>query len=435
MRLGSWKPDPFVVAFRRCRGMFAAPEESSRMNALQRPFILVLTTSYPSHEDDPSGVFIARLLRAIMKRGYEIRVVAPSDGTFYGRRVIDSIETVRFGYFWPRSLEKLTRVGGGIPENMSKSFLARLQILPMMVAFMLVSLREARGCDLIYANWIGAGIIGALLTLFAREPLVISFRGDDGYLARDRALWRVLTKWVSRRAAVVAPVSGELMQILADLGVPEKKCRLPRFGVDTNMFRPATHRIEHRDGIRLLFVGSLIPRKGLHDLLKALADPAFNKVVLEVVGDGFYRQQLKVMCEELGLRQRTHWRGMLPPEQVARIMRVSDLLCLPSYMEGRPNVVNEAMASGIPVIATRIGGIPDMVLEGETGLLFEPGSVEEMRKCLRTLVGDADLRGRMGRAGHEFLIQSGVSWDSTAQEFDAIFSGLIKKLPDSSGAG
>lgn len=423
-----------MVASRAVRRIFGPLAEFSRVYVLQKPFILVLTTSYPSHEEDPSGVFIARLLASIMKRGYEIGLVAPSDGTFYGRRVIDGIETVRFGYFWPRSLEKLTRAGGGIPENMSKSFLARFQILPMMVSFLIVSLKEARRCDLIYANWIGAGIIGALLNLFTRKPLVVSFRGDDGYLARDRVLWRFLTKWVSRRAAVVAPVSGELLQILADLGVPDKKCRLPRFGVDTKMFRPATHRIEHRDMIRLLFVGSLIPRKGLHDLLKALADPAFNKLVLEVVGDGYYRQQLKVMCEELGLQHRTHWRGMLPPEQVARVMRASDLLCLPSYMEGRPNVVNEAMASGIPVVATRIGGIPDMILEGETGLLFEPGSIEGMRKCLRTLIGDDELRKRMGRAAHEFLIEAGVSWDSTAQEFDAIFSRLIKNMPDSSAA-
>ncbi len=71
--------------------------------------VLVLTTSYPSHEEDPSGVFIAKLLAAIHRRGYSIKVVAPSDGTFYGRRKIGGIETVRFGYFWPRSLERLTR--------------------------------------------------------------------------------------------------------------------------------------------------------------------------------------------------------------------------------------------------------------------------------------------------------------------------------------
>ena len=91
--------------------------------------VLALTTSYPSHEEDPSGVFIAKLLTAIRRRGYSVKVVAPSDGTFYGRRNVGGIETVRFCYFWPRSLERLTRCGGGIPENMAHSLLARASII------------------------------------------------------------------------------------------------------------------------------------------------------------------------------------------------------------------------------------------------------------------------------------------------------------------
>jgi len=179
-----------------------------------KPSILVLTTSYPSHETDPSGVFIAKLLAAIKTRGYSIKVVAPSDGSFYGRREVGGIETIRFEYFLPRSLERLTRAGGGIPENIKQSFLARLQLVPMLFMFLLVALRQSRGSDLVYANWLGAGIVGAAVNLLTRKPLVVSFRGDDGYLARDRLVWRILTKWVARRAAVVAPVSSELASIL-----------------------------------------------------------------------------------------------------------------------------------------------------------------------------------------------------------------------------
>jgi len=396
-----------------------------RRGNLVKPSILVLTTSYPSRETDPSGVFIAKLLAGIKNRGYAIKVVAPSDGTFYGHHEVGGIETIRFGYFRPRSLERLTRAGGGIPENIQQSLLARLQLVPMLAMFLLVALRQSRGSDLIYANWLGAGIVGSAVNLLTGKPLVVSFRGDDGYLARDRLLWRILTKWVARRATVVAPVSAELVKILVDLGVPDAKCRLPRFGVDTKMFYPATGHERSGHNVRVLFVGSLIPRKGLHDLVKAVAVPSLERVVLEVVGEGFDGDRLKSMCEELGLQSRTFWRGSVSPQQVAEIMRSADVLCLPSFMEGRPNVVNEAMASGIPVITTRIGGIPDMVREGETALLFEPGTVEQLRKHLETLVADADLRRKMGKAGHEFLTTSGVSWDATAEDFDVIFSGVI----------
>lgn len=394
---------------------------------MSQPSVLVLSTSYPSREDDPSSVFIAKLLWSLKKLDYAVKVVAPSDGTFHGRKAVHGIETIRFGYFLPRSLEKLTKGAGGIPENMSESLLAKLQVFPMMLAFLLVTLREIRGTDIIYANWLGAGIIGALAHLFTGKPLVISFRGDDGYLARDRPIWRILTRWVSRGAAVVAPVSGELVKILVGLGVPSEKCRLPQFGVDREMFFPATARSHEGAPVQVLFVGSLIERKGLHDLLHALDDPSFHDVELTVVGDGIYGPQLKSLCRELGLQERTHWKGILPQNQVAEIMRASDLFCLPSYMEGRPNVVNEAMASGLPVISTRIGGIPDMVAEGETALLHQPGNVDELRAHLKKLVQEPTLRTRMGQAGRAFLEESGVSWDATAQEFHAIFSELTSK--------
>jgi glycosyltransferase involved in cell wall biosynthesis len=392
--------------------------------------ILVLTTSYPSDENDPSGIFIAKLLGAIRKRGYFVKVVAPSSGTFYGHRLIHGVETLRFGYFLPHSLERLTRGGGGIPENMAGSLLARVQLAPMMLRFVLAGLSEAPGSDIIYANWLGAGLVGAVINFITRKPLVVSFRGDDGYLARDRPLWRALTKWVTARSAAVAPVSAALLEIIKSLGVPDDKCFLPRFGVDTEMFHPPKAPRKEDLETRILFVGSLIVRKGLHDLLEALADPAFRRVKLIVVGEGSYGPQLNEMCGRLGLTDRTEWRGTLPPLDVAELMRSSDILCLPSYMEGRPNAVNEAMASGLPVVTTRIGGIPDMVEEGRTAFLFDPGNVEELRGYLLALVSAPDLRKKMGQAGRDMLIRTGVSWDSTAEEFDSLFSRITGKPPD-----
>ncbi|MEW6351624.1 MAG: glycosyltransferase [Thermodesulfobacteriota bacterium] len=387
--------------------------------------ILVLTTSYPSDVDDPSGVFIEQLLVALARRGFETRVVAPSDGTFHGRRRIKGIDTLRFGYFLPRSLEKLTAKGGGIPVNMAASPLARAQVLPMMAMFLLRALWEVRDADVVYANWTGAGIVGAVVNLVTGKPMIISFRGDDGYLARDRVLWRRLTTWVCRRASVVAPVSAEILGIVRDLGVPEEKCCLPRFGVDTQMFYPGPGTTEVPDRVTVLYVGALIRSKGVQDLLAALACGELARFRLVVAGDGLYRSELTALAAKLGIEERIQWLGMLPPREVAELMRSADLLCLPSYSEGRPNVVNEAMATGLPVIATRIGGIPDMVDEGATALLFAPGDVATLRAHLRTLLDDSSLRKRMGNAGRSLVECSGLSWDSTAQEFHALISRIL----------
>jgi glycosyltransferase involved in cell wall biosynthesis len=360
-------------------------------------------------------------MNALQRIGYRIKVLAPSDGAFHGQRQVMGVDTFRFSYFRPRRLERLTKRGGGIPENMRNSFLARIQLPFMMGIFFLRSLLESRRADLLYANWLGAGIVGGLVNMINSTPLVVSFRGDDGYLARDRRVWRALTLWVCSRSDEVAPVSKEIADILMELGVDGQKIILPQFGVDTEMFRPRESFNKKQGPVNCLFVGSLIPRKGLHDLLEAMADDSLANMRLTVVGEGAERRNLEIQADRLGLRERVDFRGSLAPENVAELMRESDFFCLPAHMEGRPNVVNEALSSGIPVIATRIGGIPDMIQEGETGFLFEPGDFLQLREDLTTLVNDGRLRREMGLRARRFILESGVSWDNTASEFDRIF--------------
>lgn len=385
--------------------------------------ILVLTTSYPSDEQDPSGIFIAKLLKAIKERGHLVKVVAPSNGRSYGRGMLEGVETVRFGYFIPRSMEKLTTGMGGIPESMANSRLARFQLAPMMARFFGSALSESKSADLIYANWLGAGIVGAALKAITGKPLVVSFRGDDGYLARDRSLWRVLTSWVIRQSDQVAPVSRELRDILVSLGAPEDRCQVPRFGVDVETFRPESR--ELTEGVEIIYVGALIRKKGVHDLLAALAGAGHANTRLVLVGDGADAADLMSLSERLGLKDRVEWKGVQPPDEVARLMRRADFLCLPSYTEGRPNVIIEAMASGLPVVATRIGGIPDMVKEPEMALLHAPGDVAGLRECIDRLVEKPALRAEMGRKARESVMQSGLNWDTTALDFENIFAQAV----------
>jgi glycosyltransferase involved in cell wall biosynthesis len=110
---------------------------------------------------------------------------------------------------------------------------------------------------------------------------------------------------------------------------------------------------------------------------------------------------------------------------VAEEMRRSDILCLPSFTEGSPNVIKEAMACGLPVVASRVGGVPDLVREGETGLLFEAGDASQLRSCLAKLVADGYLRQKMGAAAREHILVSGMTWDDTAKDFEDIFLRVL----------
>jgi len=388
--------------------------------------VLLLTTCYPSSENDPSGVFLDRLATALARVGYQVTVLAPSDGTVFGKRVVNGIETFRFGYFWPRSATVLTKGLGGIPENLARSRLARLQLYPMMALFLLHTLFRSRTCDVMYANWLGAGIVAAVTNLITGKPMVVSYRGDDGYLARDRRIWRMLTQWVSHRAAVLAPVSEGMRSILVDIGVPSEKVVVPRFGVDLELFHCAEGQAHPDDHVRVVFVGSLIKKKGPQDLIQALDDPALTRVHLIVVGDGIIRTELEETCRDAGVSDRVEWLGLRSQQEVAVILRKCHILCLPSYTEGKPNVIKEAMASGLPVIAAQVGGVGELVSDRVTGRLFSAGNVDELRECLKELVADGDLRIKMGRAGLEKIRRENADWDESAKDFDGIFRRALQ---------
>ncbi len=302
------------------------------------PKILVLTTTYPVNETDWAGAFIHNLVLALRRRGFELEVIAPSNGEGYGSQFIDGVRVTRFGYFWPRSLERLTKGAGGIPENMSRDFLARIQVIPMMAIFFLKSLLRSGRVDAIYSNWMGAGLVGSIVSRISGKPMVVSFRGDDGYLARDNRLWRIFTKFVVRQAYFVTAVNSELLEIMRGLGANPSKLGIPRFGVDTSVFFPGTENGNPGAQVRIIFVGSLIPKKGLQDLINALADPGFRGISLTIVGDGYYSEYLKALAKEKLGHCKVEWKGLTAPKEVAKLMRQSDILVLPSYTEGSPNV-------------------------------------------------------------------------------------------------
>ncbi|MGC8658598.1 MAG: glycosyltransferase [Desulfomonilaceae bacterium] len=391
------------------------------------PKILVLTTTYPASETDWEGSFIHNLVLALGKTGFELEVIAPSNGQWYGSRSIDGVKVTRFGYFWPRSLERLTKGAGGIPENMSKYFLARAQVIPMMALFFLKSLMPVRRADAIYANWMGAGLVGSMLSRIFGKPMVVSFRGDDGYLARDNRLWRIFTKFVLRQAYFVTVVNSELLEIMRSLGASSSKLGIPRFGVDNKVFFPAIKKRNTDTTVKIIFVGSLIPKKGLQDLINALADPRFRGISLTIVGDGYHSDYLKRLAKEKLSHCEVEWKGLTPPREVAKLMRESDILALPSYTEGSPNVVKEAMATALPVISTTVGGIPELICHNRTGLLYKPGDIGALQDCLSRLVSDPLLRREMGRLSKNVLDEAGLNWDTTALDFAEIFSRALRQ--------
>jgi len=153
------------------------------------------------------------------------------------------------------------------------------------------------------------------------------------------------------------------------------------------------------DSAALVFVGNLIPYKGLQLALRALSMVHGKPWRLVVVGDGPDEAGARVLATRLGLADRVRFLGRRAPDDVERIVAACDALVLPSSVEGMPYVILEAMACAKPVVSTRAYGIPEAVVDGESGLLVAPGNVDELAGALQAVIGDGALRVRLGRAG------------------------------------
>ncbi len=176
------------------------------------------------------------------------------------------------------------------------------------------------------------------------------------------------------------------------------KLHIIHCGIDLNRYQPVTHQPGQK---RLLYVGRLSAAKGVPILLQAIAAIAKQHpdLQLTIVGDGPDRQSLELQASQLGISNRLKFVGYQSQEAVCQYLQNCDIFVLPSFAEGLPVVLMEAMATGIPVIATAIAAISELVEDGINGYLVPPGAVEPLAQRLDQLLSDSQLRQTLGQAG------------------------------------
>jgi len=195
-------------------------------------------------------------------------------------------------------------------------------------------------------------------------------------------------------------------------------------GVDTTTFFPAPNEKRHHPPT-VLFVGRLVRNKGPRVLIEALPN-VFESVpgaTAEIVGPGDMRKPLEERCQDLGIGNRVTFHGYV--EHVEEIMRQSSVFCLPSFGEGLPLTLLEAMASGIPTVTTGVGGMLDVVDEENTGLLVPPGDPTAVGEAVTELLSDPDRRIRMGSQARKYVVEN-HSWESRTKDVLSVYRSLLK---------
>lgn len=198
-------------------------------------------------------------------------------------------------------------------------------------------------------------------------------------------------------------------------------------GLDLARFEPAK-RTAYPKRVRILTIGRLIPRKGFQFLIRALPqvlEKAETNFEIEIVGDGPYRDELVHLAENLGVASHIHFSGSVPYAELPEKYRRADIFILPSLAEGMPLVVLEAMGTGLPIIASRVQGIDELVAAGVNGEVFDPGDVDELARCLVKLINAGEHRVAMGKASIERV--KPYDWKHIADAYLALYAEILAR--------
>ncbi len=409
------------------------------MSAFRPLKILMLASSYPRSTEDSASIFLRHLVRSLSERGLDIHVLAPAD-TDKETYLEENATVHRFRYF-PSAFQQLA-YGSGILPNLRRNPWLWIEV-PFFIASMTYSLLRVtrrEKPDLIHAHWIlPQGLIALIAKSLFNIPVIATAHGSDAFALKGgligwmkRLVVRKSDSWTSNSRATAAAI-GQAHSLPQAHIIP--------MGVHVDRFssgRRANLRREVAESdFLVLFVGRLVENKGIRDLVEAfhhLPAELRSRTVVWLVGDGASRSELEQHCERLGISGRVRFWGQISNRLLPDFYAAADLFVAPSVKaawgdaEGQGVVLLEAFAARLCVLATRLGGITEVVEDGHTGVLVEPGSPEELSSALAILLTDKLLRVRLAENAFN-KVKRLYGWQRTAQDFEELYR-RVTRPPD-----
>lgn len=386
------------------------------------------TTTFPRWKGDGEGAFVWGLVQALHRRGVYVRVVALHSPGTATHEVIDGIEIVRPRYWRPERHEYLRREGGGLPITLRRYWLARLQLLPFSVIQGIYLARCATDCQVLHAHWTLSGALGLFGRWYHQCPVVVTVQGSDVFQVTQYPGGAWLTRLILNRCDRITALTHSLKESAVKAGISAEKLDIIPNGVHSAEFTPSisdTGENRTRREPLILFVGSLIERKGATYLLDALPMvlSAFPSVRAVLIGTGPEEAKLRQQTKTLGIAHCVDFLGFLPQAEIQVWMRRARLFALPSLEEGQGVVLIEALASGTPVVASDVDGIKE-VITPEVGQLVAPRDPAALATALKTLLGEEELWSQMS---HDARLRAVCyyDWDLIAQRYITLYESLL----------
>ncbi|MHB8378030.1 MAG: glycosyltransferase [Dehalococcoidia bacterium] len=276
---------------------------------------------------------------------------------------------------------------------------------------------------------------GFLAGVSGFQPSIVSVWGTDVLEApRLTPLHRWITRYALARAGAVTATGLRLAEATLPYMPAGKPVNVVPYGVDVDRFRPAPR--EARTTVTVGAVSRLSPEKGFAHLLRAVAVLGARGVTVELVlaGDGPSRRELEGLAADLGIAERVAFLGEVAHDDVPAVLQGLDVFAMPSTWEGFGVSAIEASAMELPVVASDIHGIPDVVVDGETGILVPARDVDAIASAISRLAGDPALRRAMGAAGRAF-VERNYRWQDNAALMEALYGEAVGRGRREAGGG
>ncbi len=390
----------------------------------------VITSAYPEFKDDPHGIFVHRLMQEISKQGHDILVIAPYTG---GKKeyTLEGINVERYNYFYPRRFQKLCGRSGMI-DNVKEGFLVKLQIFSFLFFNVFYSLSKLKDMDIVHVQWPIPNGLGALfLKKIYKIPYINTIHGEEVYLSKRYHTLFAL-KWLVNNSSKTITNSSATRDSCLEVGLNGEKFEVIPFGVNTNFFKPLNI-LKNDKYFQILSVGYLIERKGHEYLIKAIKKvlKKHDDVRLKIVGSGPLKSKLINLINELKLKSKVEIVDNIPDEKLLFLYNSSDLFVLPSIVDSQGNteglgvVLLEAMACGLPVIGSDVGGISDIIKNGENGILVSQKNIVNLTTEINKMIENEFLLKKYSFKGYEMIYRS-FNWNKISENYLKIMINLIK---------
>ena len=398
--------------------------------------VVMLTTSYPRFPGDSVGTFMEPIATSVAARGHQVHVVAP----WHPKVRREPVERgVHFHFYKYAPLASLNVFG--YAEGMKADVRLRPAAFVTAPLALAAGWRAARtvarrhGATIMHGHWVIPGGVTAALAA-AGLPLVISLHGSDVFVAERFLPARVAARAAFRRAGFVTACSADLASRAIALGAAGDRIAVVPYGVDAGRFRPdAEARATTRevlgipaDAPLVATAGRLVGKKGFEYLIDAMAH--VPDAHLAIGGDGTLRRDLEARAALSNAAARIRFLGNLSQEDVGRLFAAADVVVTPSVrdaagnVDGLPNVVMEALASGTALVTTAAGGIAAVVTDGQTGVIVPEKDAAKTAVAIRRLLADGALRARLGRAARQ-LVEERFGWEGTAAQMEAAYARAL----------